>query len=84
MTAGAIDSFVGTVVQAILLGALLLFSGSNLDFDLEGPSAPSTRTLAILVGAAVAAVASLSSSVAFATRSSRGCVAGGRTCAPHS
>ena len=59
VTAGAIDSFVGTVVQVLLLGALLLFSSASLDFDLEGPSTPSIRTLVILVGIALVAVGSL-------------------------
>src|SRR4029079_692847 len=40
VTAGAIDTFVSTVMQALLLVALLLFSESSLDFGLETPSGP--------------------------------------------
>ena len=35
---GLLDSFVGNVVQAILLGGLLLFSEMSLDFDTGGSS----------------------------------------------
>jgi len=38
VTAGAIDSFAGTAVQAIMLGALLLLTESTLDLDLSAPS----------------------------------------------
>ena len=38
VASGAIDSFVGTVVQAVLLGILLVFSESTLALDLPTPS----------------------------------------------
>lgn len=49
VTSGAIDSFVSTVAQALLLVGLLLFSSATLDFDLGTPSAPPTRALAVVV-----------------------------------
>jgi glycosyltransferase 2 family protein len=57
VTAGAIDSFVSTVMQALLLGLLLLFSESSLDFGLETPSGPPVRALLVIVGLGIAAVA---------------------------
>ncbi|MGL6278943.1 MAG: lysylphosphatidylglycerol synthase transmembrane domain-containing protein, partial [Gaiella sp.] len=61
VTSGAIDSFVSTVAQALLLVLLLLFSSATLDFDLGSPSGPPTRALVaivvlglLLVGALVA------------------------------
>ncbi len=57
VTAGAIDSFVSTVMQALLLGALLLFSESSLDFGLETPSGPPLRALLAVVAIGIAAVA---------------------------
>jgi uncharacterized membrane protein YbhN (UPF0104 family) len=59
VTAGAIDSFVSTVVQALLLVALLLFSESGLDFGLETPSGPSVTALLVVAAIAVAAVGAL-------------------------
>jgi len=59
VTAGAIDSLVSTVMQAFLLGALLLFSESSLDFGLETPSGPPTRAFLAVAAIAVAAVAIL-------------------------
>jgi uncharacterized protein (TIRG00374 family) len=59
VTSGAIDSFASTIVQALVLGALVLFSGSSLDLDLDLPSGPSVTALAIVVGVAVLAVATL-------------------------
>jgi uncharacterized membrane protein YbhN (UPF0104 family) len=59
VASGAIDSFVGTVVQAVLLAVLLIFSESTLALDLPFPSG-GTRTLAwILVVIVVASVAFL-------------------------
>jgi uncharacterized membrane protein YbhN (UPF0104 family) len=49
VTSGAIDSFVSTVAQALLLVLLLLFSSATLDFDLGTPSAPPTRALVVVV-----------------------------------
>ena len=42
---GAIDSFVSTVVQALLLALLLLFSEASLDFELSTPSGSPTPAL---------------------------------------
>jgi uncharacterized membrane protein YbhN (UPF0104 family) len=57
VTAGAIDSFVSTVMQALLLGLLLLFSESSLDFGLETPSGPPVRALLVLVALGTGLVA---------------------------
>jgi uncharacterized membrane protein YbhN (UPF0104 family) len=59
VTAGAIDSFVSTVVQAIVLVALLLFSEASLDFGLQTPSGPPTRALLAVAAIALAAVGAL-------------------------
>ncbi|HEX6725609.1 MAG TPA: lysylphosphatidylglycerol synthase transmembrane domain-containing protein [Gaiella sp.] len=59
VTAGAIDSFVSTVMQALLLAALLLFSESSLDFGLETPSGPPVTALLVVAAIAVAAVGAL-------------------------
>jgi uncharacterized membrane protein YbhN (UPF0104 family) len=56
VTAGAIDSFVSTVVQAIVLVALLLFSEASLDFGLQTPSGPPTRALLAVAAIALAAL----------------------------
>jgi uncharacterized membrane protein YbhN (UPF0104 family) len=57
VTAGAIDSFISTVMQALLLGLLLLFSESSLDFGLETPSGPPVRALLVLVALGIGLVA---------------------------
>jgi uncharacterized membrane protein YbhN (UPF0104 family) len=59
VTAGAIDSFVSTVMQALLLVVLLLFSESSLDFGLDTPSGPSVTALLVVAAIAVAAVGAL-------------------------
>lgn len=59
VTAGAIDSFVSTVMQALLLVALLVFSESSLDFGLETPSGPPVTALLAVAAIAVAAVGAL-------------------------
>lgn len=59
VTAGAIDSFAGTVIQLILLGLLLLFSESSLSAELEPPSGESLRLLLVLAGLAVLAALGL-------------------------
>ncbi len=59
VTSGAIDSFASTIVQALLLGALVLFSASSLDLDLDLPSGPSVTALVIVVAGAFLAVATL-------------------------
>jgi uncharacterized membrane protein YbhN (UPF0104 family) len=56
VTAGAIDSFVSTIMQGFLLVALLLFSEASLDFGLETPSGPPTRALFAVAAIGVAAV----------------------------
>ena len=56
VASGAIDSFVGTVVQAVLLGILLVFSESTLALDLPTPSGGSQRLIWILVAIVVASV----------------------------
>ena len=59
VASGAIDSFVGTVVQAALLGTLLIFSESTLALDLPAPSGDSQRLIWILVAIVVASVVAL-------------------------
>jgi uncharacterized protein (TIRG00374 family) len=56
VASGAIDSFVGTVVQAAMLGVLLLFTESSLDLELPFPSGGSRVLLWILVGLVIAVV----------------------------
>ena len=56
VASGAIDSFVGTVVQAVLLGILLIFSESTVALDLPTPSGGSGRLIWILVAIVVASV----------------------------
>lgn len=56
VTAGAIDSFVGTVVQIVLLAVLLLFSEASLSLDLTAPEARTLRLLWILIGLMVIAI----------------------------
>ncbi|MCZ7589799.1 MAG: flippase-like domain-containing protein [Gaiella sp.] len=57
VTAGAIDSFVSTIAQAVLLAVLLLFSEASLDFGLETPAGPPTRALLAVVAVGLAGVA---------------------------
>ena len=57
VTAGMIDSFVSTVMQAILLAALLIFSEASLDLGLDTPSGPPTRALLAVVAIGVGLVA---------------------------
>jgi uncharacterized protein (TIRG00374 family) len=59
VTSGAIDSFASTIIQALLLAVLLLFSGSSLDFDFDLPSGPSVTALVVLVALALLGVAVL-------------------------
>ena len=49
VTAGAIDSFTGTIVQALLLLILVLSSAGTLDLQLDTPSGSSVRALGIIV-----------------------------------
>lgn len=54
---GALDGVSGFIVQALLLGSLLLFTGLSLDVDLSGPAAAAVRIawmlLAVLAVTAV-------------------------------
>ncbi len=62
VTAGAIDSFVGNAVQAILLLLLLVFSEATLTLQLSTPATPGIRHVAILliaIGIVVLAVSLL-------------------------
>jgi glycosyltransferase 2 family protein len=59
VAAGTIDSFASTVIQAILLAVLLLFSESSLAFDLPFPSGGMETVLWIVVGLVVAAIAAV-------------------------
>lgn len=59
VTSGAIDSFASTVIQLVLLGMLLLFSESSLDFDLDLPSGPPVTALLVVVGIGLGAIAAL-------------------------
>ncbi len=56
VTAGAIDSLVGTVVQVVLLVVLLVFSEASLNVELSTPEEGMLRLLWILVGLLVVAV----------------------------
>lgn len=56
VAAGAIDSFASTVIQAVLLGLLLLFSESSVALDVPLPSGDPRRLLWILGGIVAIAV----------------------------
>jgi uncharacterized membrane protein YbhN (UPF0104 family) len=43
MATGALDGVSGFIVQAMLLGSLLLFSGLSLDVDVSGPASAAIR-----------------------------------------
>jgi glycosyltransferase 2 family protein len=53
---GALDGVSGFIVQALLLGSLLLFSSMSLDLDVSGPSSSSLQIVAIVAGVVVAAI----------------------------
>ena len=53
VTSGAIDSFAGTILQAILLVLLLIFSQSDLSVDFNIPTEGAKKLLFILIGLAV-------------------------------
>jgi uncharacterized membrane protein YbhN (UPF0104 family) len=60
VTAGVVDSFASTVIQAVLLVVLVLSSASTLTLDLDLPSGPPVRALvalAVLVLLGVVALA---------------------------
>jgi glycosyltransferase 2 family protein len=50
---GALDGVSGFIVQAALLGSLLLFSGLSLDVDVSGPASAAARIAWMLVAALV-------------------------------
>ena len=53
---GALDGVSGFIVQALLLGSLLLFSGLSLDVDVSGPASAAARIawmLAVVLAIAV-------------------------------
>jgi uncharacterized membrane protein YbhN (UPF0104 family) len=56
MTAGAIDGFIGFVVQAMLLVLLLLFSPVSLDLDLASAADSAERLLFVVVIIAAASI----------------------------
>ncbi|HYX75618.1 MAG TPA: lysylphosphatidylglycerol synthase transmembrane domain-containing protein, partial [Gaiellaceae bacterium] len=57
VASGAIDSFAGTAVQAVLLGGLLVFSESSVPLDLPLPSGGIGTLFWVLLGALVLCVA---------------------------
>ena len=59
VASGAIDSFASTVVQALLLALLLIFSESSLALDLPFPSGGVRTLLWLLAGALVASILTL-------------------------
>jgi uncharacterized membrane protein YbhN (UPF0104 family) len=59
VASGAIDSFVSTVIQAILLALLLLFSSATVELDVGLPSGDPRRLLWILAAIVVVALAVL-------------------------
>ena len=59
VTAGAIDSFASTVIQAALLVVLLVFSSASLNLSFESPSGGSLRLALVVAVLAVAAVAAV-------------------------
>jgi uncharacterized membrane protein YbhN (UPF0104 family) len=56
VASGAIDSFVSTVIQAILLALLLVFSSATVQLDVPWPSGDPRRLAWILAAIVVAAV----------------------------
>lgn len=59
VASGAIDSFVSTVIQAVLLVLLLVFSGSSVQLELPLPSGDPRRLAWILGSTVLAAIAIL-------------------------
>ncbi len=55
ITSGTIDSFTNTVVQAVLLVLLLLFSSASLNLDISAPDASGVIRIAVLLIAIAAA-----------------------------
>ena len=56
ITSGTIDSFTNTVVQAVLLVLLLLFSSASLNLDINAPDASGIIRIAVLLIALAVAV----------------------------
>jgi uncharacterized membrane protein YbhN (UPF0104 family)/tRNA A-37 threonylcarbamoyl transferase component Bud32 len=56
MATGALDGVSGFIVQATLLGSLLLFSGLSLDVDVAGPASSAVRIAWMLAGVLAIAV----------------------------
>ena len=54
VASGAIDSFIGTVVQAALLGLLLLLTESSVELELPLPSGGARTLLWLLVALVIA------------------------------
>lgn len=55
VTAGAIDSFAGNVLQAVLVLALLLLSSADVSLDLAAPTGGPLRLLWVVIGLAATA-----------------------------
>jgi uncharacterized protein (TIRG00374 family) len=53
---GVVDSFMSNVVQALLLGALLLFSNTSMNIDTGGSSSPDDAKHTLLIVVAIALV----------------------------
>jgi uncharacterized protein (TIRG00374 family) len=53
---GALDGVSGFIVQALLLGSLLLFTGLSLDVDMSGPASAAVRIAWMLVAVFAVAV----------------------------
>jgi len=56
VTAGAIDSFASTVLQAVLLTLLLLFTEANLDLQFSAPTGGSLVVIAVIAVLLVASI----------------------------
>jgi uncharacterized membrane protein YbhN (UPF0104 family) len=56
MATGALDGVSGFIVQATLLGSLLLFSGLSLDVDVAGPASAAVRIAWMVAGVLAIAV----------------------------
>jgi uncharacterized membrane protein YbhN (UPF0104 family) len=56
VTAGAIDSLAGNVIQVILVVTLALFSSAEVSLELRGPGSGGRHLLWIVIGLAVAVV----------------------------
>ena len=59
VTAGAIDSFASTVVQALLLVLLLLFSSASLNLSFDLPSGDTLRLALVVAAIVIASIATV-------------------------